>query len=165
VLPDVVVVDELTDRSSKTYALVYERPAGSRSARPPRVERSATIGDGIRLQGYDVLPEEVEAGGSLYLQLHWLVDTAPKQDWTVFTHLVDPESGQVVAGHDSRPGDNSLPTVRWRAGWRILDEYEMHLPDDLPTGEFDLFTGLYAANGAHLPADGAGVRLGSVTVE
>ncbi len=156
---------EFSDRDGATYARIYLRPEDSIPARSPKVAYEAALGDGIRLAGYDVLPAALVPGGSLYLQLHWLVDEAPQHDWTVFTHLVDPESGQVVAGHDSRPGAGSLPTPRWRAGWRILDEYEMRLPDNLAPGEYDLYAGLYHEEGERLPPEEGGMRLGSVAVE
>ena len=165
VFPSAQVTDEFPDRQGNVYARAYTRLPGCRPARPPSVDRVATLGDGIRLAGYDVLPEHPAAGESLYLQLHWIVDAPPLHDWTVFTHVVDPGSGQVVAGHDSRPGAGSLPTPRWQPGWRILDEYEMRLPADLPTGDYELRTGLYRSSGERLPADGAGILLGSVPVE
>ncbi|HXF60874.1 MAG TPA: hypothetical protein VNK95_04615, partial [Caldilineaceae bacterium] len=168
VLPAASTVYTLTDFTGQPYAQVYTRPAGSTPDRPPQTPVAATLGDGIKLMGYDVLPQPPRAGEILYLQLHWIVVAPPAQDWTVFTHVLAPngdEAGAVVAGHDSRPGQGSLPTVRWQPGWRILDEYQIPLPDDLPPGEYALAVGLYLADGARLPAEGPGVMLGTVTVE
>jgi hypothetical protein len=71
----------------------------------------------------------------------------------------------LLAGVDSAPGAGSLPTKRWRAGWRILDEYQLLLPDDLPDGDYALFIGLYTADGARLPTEGIGFRIGEVQIE
>ena len=104
---------------------------------------------------------DFDAGTILYVQLYWDVDATPSRDWTVFTHLVangDAGTAEVVAGSDSRPGAGTLPTTRWQPGWRILDEYQIVLPDDLPPGDYMLRVGLYAADGTRLPADGAGYR-------
>jgi hypothetical protein len=104
----------------------------------------------------------------LYLQLHWRVDAAPTADWTVFTHLMRREAnGDLVqvAGSDSQPGGGSLVTTHWRPGWRVLDEYEMMLPPDLPPGIYQLEVGMYRPDGAHLPGDGAAIQLGEIALE
>ncbi|MFN2203444.1 MAG: hypothetical protein ACK2UO_19770 [Caldilineaceae bacterium] len=165
VFPDAVTAAEFKDRSGEVYARIYERPAGSEPTRPPRVNLVTPLGDGIQLMGYDVLPDVVVPGGSLYVQLHWRTAARPQQEWTVFTHVVNSATGQVVAGHDSEPGAGSLPTSRWQPGWRILDEYEIVLPADLAPGTYDLYAGLYGPSGERLPQDEYGLLLGSVNVE
>ena len=138
VFPDAVVTREFVDREGNVYARVYTRPALSAAQRPPQIAVDQPVGDGIRLAGYDLLPDTPHAGEMLYLQLHWLTDAAPSEDWTVYTHVIDPADGSVVAGRDSQPGNGSLPTDRWQAGWRLLDEYQIQLPADLPPGEYGL---------------------------
>jgi hypothetical protein len=82
--------------------------------------------------------------------------------------VVDAATGAVVAGQDSRPGAGSLPTERWKPGQRILDEYQIVLPAELPPARYLLRAGLYrVATGGiteRLPADGPGVDLGEVTI-
>ncbi len=167
VLPQALIARTFSDGVQQPYATAWLRPAGTESARPPQVARPATLGDGISLLGYDVQPATPRAGETLYLQLHWLVDADPARDWTVFTHLLDSaaEAGTPVAGKDAPPGGGSLPSTRWQPGWRILDEYQIALPPDLPEGDYTLATGLYAADGAHLPADGSALTLGSIHIE
>lgn len=168
VFPAASVDYELADAQGEVYARIYTRPAQVTPQRPPTFARSQDaqeVGDGIRLAGYDVLPDPPRRGEPLYLQLHWLVDAAPAHDWTVFAHVVDPASGQVAAGHDSQPGAGSLPTLRWQPGWRILDERQIPLPAGLPPGEYRLRAGLYRGAGARLPAEGPGIDLGVVIVE
>lgn len=164
VLPSVVELRTFDDRQGKIYARAYGRPSGTDSLGYPGVEFRHTLGDGITLLGYDVLPEVPRAGDSLYLRLHWLVEAMPTHDWTVFSHVVDLQTGELAAGHDAIPGAGSLPTQRWRSGWRIVDEYEIPLPDDLSAGTYGLQIGLYDGD-ASLPANGRGLTLGKVTVE
>lgn len=163
VLPEATIARAFLDPAGQVYAQVYTRPAGSLPARPPQSTVGAPLGDGISLAGYDVFPQPPQAGGILYLQLHWLVDATPAANWTVFTHVVD-GSGTVVTGYDSLPGGGSLPTPLWQPGWRVLDEYQISLPADLPPGDYTLRAGLYRLDGARLPADGPGIDLGLVTV-
>ncbi len=163
VLPEATVTQVFVDPSGRPYAQVYTRPAASTPARPPQAAVDAALGDGITLAGYDLVPSSPQAGDILYLQLHWLVSAPPAHDWTVFTHVVD-SVGNRVAGHDSPPGNGSLPSTRWQPGWRVLDEYQITLPADLPPGEYVVRAGLYLADGTRLPASEPGIVLGGVTV-
>jgi hypothetical protein len=155
------------DQAGQVYANVYVRPAGSTPERPPTHPLAAELGDGIALLGYDVQPVPARPGEVLYVQLHWAVEAAPAEEWTVFVHLVDPAQPEAgpLAGKDSPPGNGSLPTRRWQPGWIVLDEYQVALPPDLPPGIYALRAGMYRADGNALPAGGDGVELGTVTVE
>ncbi len=166
--PTATVDREVLDRQGRTYARYYVRGVDSLPQREPATAAPVDVGDGIRLAGYDAQRADLDSGTILYVQLYWDVDAAPSRDWTVFTHLLaqgDDGSAQVVAGADSRPGAGSLPTTRWQPGWRILDEYQIVLPDDLPPGDYTVRAGLYAPDGARLPAAGEGFALGEVHLE
>jgi hypothetical protein len=168
IFPSAVVTREISDAQGAIYARFYTRPAQTTPQRPPQQPFAAEIGDGIRLLGYDLQPATLHPGEMLYLQLHWLVDQQPAGDWTVFTHVTSTNAGgtpTVVAGHDSRPGEGSLPTVRWQAGWRVLDEYQIPLPAELAPGVYTLEIGLYQASGEQLPAGQPSLVLGEVTIE
>lgn len=166
--PTATVAAEFTDKQGAVYARVYRRPAGAEAQRPPQQSFEVTLGDGIGLLGYDVQPAPLKAGEILYLQLHWMVTSPPRADWTVFTHLLARDAGgavTLVTGHDSRPGGGSLPTTRWQAGWRILDEYQLALPHELAPGDYEIAIGLYQPSGERLPTTEGGVRLGKVHIE
>ncbi|MCB0068027.1 MAG: hypothetical protein KDD77_12780, partial [Caldilineaceae bacterium] len=166
--PTATVDREVLDRQGRTYARYYVRGADSLPQREPATAAPVDVGDGIHLTGYDAQRADFDTGAILYVQLYWDVDAAPSRDWTAFTHLVtqgDDGSEEVVAGADSRPGAGSLPTTRWQPGWRILDEYQIVLPDDLPPGEYALRAGLYAPDGMRLPDAGEGFELGEVRLE
>jgi hypothetical protein len=167
VFPMAYIHTELLDAQGQLYARIYERPAGVAPVRLPQQAWSAVLGDGIRLLGYDVQPTPLRVGELLYLQLHWLVDAPPLGDWTVFTHVLATDAAgaqTVVAGQDDRPGRGSLPTTQWQAGWRILDEYQIALPAELPAGEYALEIGLYQSSGEQLPAERSGLPLEVITV-
>jgi hypothetical protein len=166
--PTATIAREWLDRQGNIYARFYQRNAGELAQRPPQHPLSITLGDGIDLVGYDIQPAQLQGGEILYLQLHWQTTSVPRSDWTVFTHVIRRDSAgnsQVVAGRDSIPGNGSLPTRHWQAGWRILDEYQINLPTDLAPDEYEVAVGLYQATGERLPADEAGVLLGVVKVE
>jgi hypothetical protein len=164
--PTAGVARTLYDWQERAYAHTYVRPAASAPQRAPMVAAGVDVGDGIALAGYDAQTATLDAGRILYVQLYWDIAAAPTRDWTVFVHLLEAgDGGRLVAGVDSPPGAGSLPTTRWQAGWRILDEYQLLLPADLPAGVYALSIGLYSTDGARLPADGAEFRIGEVTLE
>ena len=166
--PTATVTAEIADSQGTVYARFYQRPAGATSQRQPQQRLTVALGDGMALTGYDVQPTPLKAGGILYLQLYWAVTTPPTADWTVFTHLLKQEADGAmtfITGHDSRPGEGSLPTPRWQAGWQILDEYQLALPADLAPGNYLLAVGMYQPNGEQLPATPGGLPLGEVEIE
>ncbi|MFN8490800.1 MAG: hypothetical protein U0350_24625 [Caldilineaceae bacterium] len=158
-------VQAVYDDQRQVQAWLYRRPAGVIPQRPPQHPLALELGDGIALAGYDVQPEQPQAGKSLYLQLHWLVKNKPTANWTVFTHLLVQDAlGQkrLVCGQDSQPGAGSLPTSQWLPGWRVLDEYELRLPRDLATGQYQVEIGLYQPDGQRLPRTAEGILLGLI---
>jgi hypothetical protein len=167
VLPTANVSAVIRDPHGLPYATVYTRPPGAVPARAPQQTLNVALNDAIGLGGYDVQPAALHAGEILYLQLHWLVNAAPEEDWTVFTHLLREEadgSYVQVAGADGLPGRGSLPASRWQSGWRVLDEYQLALPEGLAPGTYTLAVGLYQPDGTRLPPSGPGVILGDVVI-
>lgn len=169
VFPNAIIEHQMSGATAdEQYATFTVRTPDQPNERPPQIPRNATLGDGINLVGYDVQPETLTPGSILYLQLHWDTTAAPEQNWTTFTHLLrknDDGSETLVAGKDAPPGNGSLITTRWRAGWRILDEYQIALPADLAAGEYHLRVGLYQSTGERLPVDSVGVELGTVEIK
>jgi hypothetical protein len=149
------------------YGRVYTRPAGAEPRPAPIEPLDVALGDGIRLEGYDLIPDTPAPGGTLYVRLYWLVDARPEADWTVFLHLLGQpkaDGNPLWAGKDSPPGNASLPTSRWRPGWRIIDEYALLLPANLPAGSYNIEIGMYQADGQRLPAGGEAIRLGAIQI-
>lgn len=166
--PAAAVTQDLLDARGARYARTYTRPVATLPQRAPMTAAARAVGDGMRLVGYDAQSVDLDAGKLLYVQLYWEVDAAPVQDWTVFVHLrgVDAAGApQLLAGADSRPGAGSLPTTRWQPGWRVLDEYQLLLPADLPAGTYTLAIGLYDDEGDRLPDSGADLQIGEVTID
>jgi hypothetical protein len=164
--PDATISHEILDDAGQVYARAYTRQEQSAARRNPTTTLDVPLDDDITLDGYDLFPWPARAGEPLYVQLYWSILGKPTEDWTIYLHLTDPDNpGAIRAGHDSRPGSGSLPTSEWQSGWRILDEYQLPLPADLPSGEYSLYGGLYTAAGERLPAHGEGFELGTVRVE
>ncbi len=154
------------DPQGQLFARVYRLPANATPQSLPQTRREVTLGDGIGLLGYTAHPTPAQAGKTLYVELHWLVSAQPTHDWTVTVRVVTTDAlnkSKRVAEQVNRPGEDSLLTTRWQPGWRLVDEYQIKLPPTLAPGVYALAVQLSTPQGAHLPADGTAVFLGTVT--
>jgi hypothetical protein len=96
------------------------------------------------------LPAQLRAGETLPLTLAWQSIARSDVAYTVFVHVVD-ATGVTVAQHDQPPSAGFAPTPLWQPGLRLLDEYAIALPADLPAGQYTILVGLYTAAGGRLP--------------
>jgi hypothetical protein len=122
---------------------------------------NARFGDDLILLGYDVEPNKVQLGETIHLTLYWEATNKPADDYTVFTHLLDP-AGQLTSQQDNQPQYGMYPTNFWDAGERVQDEYVLSVVPESPLGDYTVAVGLYTlqtlqrlpvtdANGALLP--------------
>ncbi len=136
---------------------------------PPVRWPSAVIFDGrVRLVGVDVASATARPGATVAVTVVWQAVSAMDRSYTAFVHLLGPD-GRVVAQEDHVPGRGARPTTSWWAGEVVVDRFELTLPADLPTGEYDWEVGLYEADRPGLPrlrteAGGDAARLGELSV-
>jgi len=143
---------------------------------PLRIEPShpvqALLGDQARLIGYDLSHQTVQPGDTLHLTLYWEAVAEMDKDYTVFTHLLSPD-GTVAAAKDNPPIRALLPTSLWPVGVLLVDHYDIDLPPDAGSGDYELEVGMYLfetlerlpvtdEHGRRLPEDR--VLLGTVRV-
>ncbi|NJN94824.1 MAG: hypothetical protein HC875_12365 [Anaerolineales bacterium] len=120
---------------------------------PPPVQKQpeVTFGEVVQLLDYTIEPLQVAAGEPVQVNLLWQALAAPPLDYTVFVHLLDAQ-GELVAGSDAQPVNNSYPTTIWTRGERILDPHTLSTPDFLSPGQYRLAIGLYhQPTGQRLP--------------
>ncbi|HUV88894.1 MAG TPA: glycosyltransferase family 39 protein [Anaerolineae bacterium] len=118
-----------------------------RAATGPDHPVAFTFEHGIQLVGYDVAPPPYHPGQTLRLQVYWLAQQRPAEDYTVFVHLLD-GAGQLVAQQDNPPVRGTRPTSTWEPGAVIVDPYDLSIPDDAVPGRmyssaYTLMVGLY----------------------
>jgi hypothetical protein len=121
----------------------------------------AQLGEAIRFLGFDLEEEQVRAGDVLHLTLYWQCLAVCDVSYTTFAHLLGGDS-RIWGQKDSVPGSGTMPTTSWVSGEVIVDEYEIPVSADAPTGEYALEIGMYPAEtGRRLPVyDPAGQALG-----
>jgi hypothetical protein len=124
---------------------------------PPTVGHAldVTLGDQVRLLGYDLDPSRPAPGGRVTLTLYWQALTEMETSYTVFTHLLSGDGG-VVAQHDGTPAAGSYPTNLWVAGEVVEDAHVLELPTSLAAGTYTVEVGMYVLEtGARLAAPGS----------
>jgi len=133
----------------------FEARPAPRSFTLPHLENPLGVdfGGQMRLAGYDL-----EQDDSLRLTLWWQALQSPAGDYTVFVHLFDPETEEILAQSDAMPRGGAYPTSWWQAGEVVSETVTLPLAG-VPSGRYRLAVGLYDPSG-RLPAIGAdGQRL------
>jgi len=124
----------------------------------PEVEVGTALGTFSTLEGYDLHSLDIKPEGEVAATLHWRADGSPDTDYTVFVHLLDSATRQVVAQSDTYPAQGLRPTSAWQTGDLILDTHHFTLPADLPEGLYELIVGMYRLDTMErLPVSGNGL--------
>lgn len=128
----------------------------------------------VTLHGYQLSPTTVEPGGYIDISLYWDVLGTPPGNYLLFVHLIDQETGTIIAQRDTHPGLGNFPSSQWQAGDRFIEEVRLYLPETAYTpANAELRVGFYAPgpNGYRLGitgTDGQGLgdslALGTVSV-
>jgi hypothetical protein len=154
------------------YVWIYGSPPEKPAAAGPERVVDYRFGEDIRLTRCRVSGRTAAAGDVMTAVMLWEAEGRIEESYTVFVHLISP-AGELVAQRDGPPIYGVRPTSTWRVGEVIEDAHDIFLPDDLPSGTYELWTGLYhgetlerlpvrGPTGERLPADR--VPLGSVSV-
>lgn len=109
-------------------------------AQPIKVE--ANLEGKVRLLGYNLDKSTYHPGDTVKVTLYWLALEETAEDYKVFVHLMD-EENKMWAQHDDDPVLGFTPTSRWMAGELIVDPHELVLPQEMPPGSYQIYTGMY----------------------
>jgi len=130
----------------KTLDVAPTRP-GIMQRMKPAVEAAATTDDGLRLQGYDLLP----AADSPTLRLFWETGESVANDWITYVHMHD-DGGERVAQFDGPAIAGLQTTSRWHSNALYVDRRLLVLPEGIEPGVYLLRIGLYdRLSGVRLP--------------
>lgn len=110
------------------------------------VESDVTFGTALKLLGYDLRKE----ADQVTLKLHWQALRRMETPYKFFVHLVDDETGNLVAQADFVPYDWTYHTTWWEAGEVVSDEVVLSVAD-VPRTSCRVEIGVYR--------DGSGERL------
>jgi hypothetical protein len=101
----------------------------------------------LRLLGYALRP----TGPQLDVTLHWQAMQRMEVAFKFFVHLLDLETGELVAQADVMPHDWRYPTHWWEKGEFVSDEITLSV-SDVPPGVYRVVIGVYdPETGVRLP--------------
>ncbi|MCP4357152.1 MAG: hypothetical protein GY796_03925 [Chloroflexi bacterium] len=116
----------------------------------PANDTNANWQDKITLHGYDL----AQTDDMLQLTLYWQGQQPLNDSYKVFIHIVNSDSGDIVAQSDTIPRNWSYPTTAWEAGEIVRDVVEIPLAG-VADGAYDIWIGLYQTDiGERLKVNG-----------
>jgi hypothetical protein len=81
----------------------------------------------------------ISAGDRLQFVTKWIAKQPIAYPRRIFVHLVDPQTGKIMAQHDGLDS----PTKFWREGDQIFQVHRLPIPADASPGHYELWIGLY----------------------
>lgn len=129
---------------------------------PPMYARQTSLGDVIRLVGYDQAPRRVQPGQPLTVTVYWQPLVEIEGMYASYVHVVD-GSGHGLLQSDHVPGGDYYPTSMWEPGEVLRDTHTLAVPASLPFGLYRLVAGMYRVSS--LEALGEPVELGWLAVK
>ncbi|MDX1416819.1 MAG: hypothetical protein R3293_21635 [Candidatus Promineifilaceae bacterium] len=147
------VAQPLHHVQTDTHTIIFQQDAYIYEMTWPYLDETApdnplevTFGRGIKLLGYDFSEDD-----SLSITLYWTSIAPVSENYDAFIHLVD-KNKQIVAQTDDQPVGGLAATNLWRPGDIIRDSRTVTLPENLPTGTYELHVGVYLReSGQRLP--------------
>lgn len=108
----------------------------------PKTHLNTNFGD-LTLRGYTVKNAQTTRGGRFEIVLHWQVNRVPEKDYSVFAQLIGSfrETGPVWANDDGYPAQT--PASQLWQGLRFDDVRRLDVPEDMPSGTYEAYFGLY----------------------
>jgi hypothetical protein len=122
--------DDTTIPTARAAVMVYDVP---RWDEPP-----VALIEIADLPGAPVRPGDV-----LLISVTWEVAAALGRDCAATLQLLDTR-GERRAAADLLPDRIIPPTSAWQPGERVTLSFDLHIPPDLPPGEYQLLTALYS---------------------
>ncbi|HEY90111.1 MAG TPA: hypothetical protein G4N98_10365, partial [Thermoflexia bacterium] len=125
--------------------LVIHVTEPERDYHPPLFRRhaDARFGDTLRLRGYRIGKDKLQAGESTEIIEYWEAWQTPARLYAVFNHLMLPGSATVIWQADSWPQGGEYTTNRWVAGEVVEEKYRIQIPEETPPGNYTFYVGSY----------------------
>ena len=147
-------------------SVVEMRPAPTElsAAHFPTLEQLEV--DNIRLLGYSLDSFKVRAGETATVDLFWGVQDTPQTDFNTFVHIIDEQTGAMVAQQDKGALDYlyfGYASSHWPGGQTIRDRFQLSMPAELVPGIYRLEAGLYVLQGGQ-PVSVKRAKLGRIVV-
>jgi hypothetical protein len=150
-------VEDLVEAFDRTVPAVEDWPD------PPAEVQGVSLNQAMLLESAALYRVKLRPNDTLHILLVWQPQQPLTTDYKVFVHLVD-AVGQPVTQWDGLPCLNTCRTSQWAVGASVRDHIFLHIPDDMPPGQYSLVAGLYdETTGERL--GGQTIQIGAVTIQ
>ncbi|MCB9436800.1 MAG: glycosyltransferase family 39 protein [Anaerolineales bacterium] len=124
------------------------------------------FGDTVQLLGYDLPTTTFQRGQTLTLKLYWRGINPPTTDYSVFVHLIDSETGEILDQVDGDLMGGLFPLRILSHDMILQDKREWAIDADLPpTRKAEIHIGVYnPVLGPRLPVTVEGEPVGDLVV-
>lgn len=156
---------------------VYEVNNANRFKKPePNGKLGVSFGNIAYLHGWDLNNLTFSAGQPIHIILWWEALRPAEIEYSVFIHLWDATNQRLVMSFGGQPNEGAwqvwygvpgehfsqpYPTRLWQTGEIVKDEWRVPVPEDVPSGEYELRVGLYdPISGERLPITRHGEPIG-----
>jgi hypothetical protein len=108
-------------------------------------ETQARFGDSILLLGYDQEGDQGMPGAAVNFRFYWRAAATPADNYSLFVHLLGPESDVPVAQVDGAPAHQERPTLSWNEPSETLisQPFSLMAPPETEAGRYRVVIGLY----------------------
>lgn len=100
-------------------------------------------------------------GETVVVDMVWKVNSKPFGDFYFFAHLIDTETGELIAQRDTHPVTGKYPMSLWHEGEVFRDQITIPIPETAYPSTAEVLIGFYAPDeGYRLAVSQAGTPLG-----
>lgn len=136
--------DMLTEVRARYQALRMDEDAArvekSLADLRPSLKFESRFEGGLTLLGYDLPQSKTQPGGVLDINYYWRAWAKPPTNYFVFVHL---EGQGRVVNYDHMLDHGRVAMTNLKPGQVVRENYQIKIPDDLPTGQYKLVLGLW----------------------
>jgi hypothetical protein len=163
--PVTVIYD---DGNNRYQIFAVDAGAAYQAVEPETPLGNVVFGGTMQLLGYDLPTRTFRAGETYTLKFYWrgAVDGPPREDYSIFVHLLDPATGELLAQRDGGLMWGLFPTRLLTPGLVLQDRREWQFPSGVRPGPAVLRIGVYTPRpgGLRLPATVNGEPVGDGVV-
>jgi hypothetical protein len=110
----------------------------------------ARFANGSELIGYSLAEPAARQGGTAAVRLYWQALQPQTEDVRPFLHL-DSVTGDVTWANQTKLHAGDKPSSGWPAGFYVVDDYRLKIPEDTPAVVATLRAGLLDEYGERVP--------------
>ncbi len=127
------------------------------STSPASVTVEYNVGEGVKVIGYDLNGTTFKAGDTVRLVVYWYPTEEATVNYSSFVHIGTLGLPPLAQRDKMHPADRVMKQW-WKPTGYLYDEYEIKLPETMPSGEYDVMVGLYTCELMPENACGNGYR-------